>query len=236
MKHKILGIVVFGIAMAALEGAVVVYLRALYYPAGFTVALRMIDTQILAVEITRELATIVMIAAIGYLTGNTSSQRIAYFLLCFAVWDIFYYVWLKIFINWPVSIFEWDILFLIPITWLGPVLAPVICSITMIILALVILRYEDVTAFSKIMIALGCTAILYTFMYDYSALLIDNNLVYEFPSLLKNKQFLSLASTYSPSFYNWKIFWLGETLIGVGIWHIHRPLFSSASKISAIQS
>jgi len=56
--------------VAALEGAVVVYLRALYYPAGFTVALRMIDTQILAVEITRELATIVMIAAIGYLTGS----------------------------------------------------------------------------------------------------------------------------------------------------------------------
>jgi len=230
MKHKLLGIIIFSIAMAALEGAVVVYLRALYYPAGFTVAFKMIDVHILAVELAREIATIIMIAAIAYLTGNTLSQRIAYFLLCFAVWDIFYYVWLKIFINWPVSIFEWDILFLIPITWLGPVLAPVICSITMILLAFVILKYRNITAFSKIMIALGCTAILYTFMYDYGALLINNNLIHEFPYLLKNEQFISLASTYSPSFYNWKIFWLGETLIGAGIFHIHRSSFALRQK------
>jgi len=228
MKHKILGIIIFSIAMAALEGAVVVYLRALYYPVGFTVTFKIIDAHIVAVELVREIATIVMIAAIAYLTGNTSPQRIAYFLLCFAVWDIFYYVWLKIFINWPLSIFEWDILFLIPITWLGPVLAPVVCSITMILLALAILKYRNVSAFSKIMIALGCAAILFTFMYDYGALLINNNLVYKFPSLLNNKQFISLASTYSPSFYNWEIFWFGEALISTGIWHIHRPLFSSS--------
>lgn len=225
MRSKILGIVTFGVAMAALESAVVVYLRALYYPNGFTVAFRMIDPHILIVEISREIATIVMLASIAHLTGKTSSQRIAYFLLCFAVWDIFYYVWLKIFINWPVSIFEWDILFLVPITWLGPVLAPIVCSITMTILSLVILKYEHVTNFSKTMIGLGCTAILYTFMYDYGTLLINNNLVYEFPSLLRNKQFTTLASTYVPSFYHWKIFWFGETLIGIGIWCIHKPPF-----------
>lgn len=225
MKHKLFGIVIFGIAMAALESAVVVYLRALYYPTGFTVAFKLIDPHIVVVEIVREIATIVMIAAIAYTSGNTLSQRLAYFLLCFAVWDIFYYAWLKIFINWPGSIFEWDILFLIPITWLGPVVAPVICSITMIILALVILKFRTVTAFSKTMIALGCTAILYTFMYDYGKLLINNNLLIEFPSLLENERFVSLASSYYPSFYNWKIFWLGEAFIGVGIWCICKPFF-----------
>ena len=230
MNCKLLGIAIFSIAMAALEGAVVVYLRALYYPLGFAVTLKMIDTHIVAVELVREVATIVMIAAIAYLAGTTLSQRVAYFLLCFAAWDIFYYVWLKIFINWPMSVLEWDILFLIPVTWLGPVLAPVVCSFTMIILAFAILKYRHVPTFSKIMIAAGCAAILFTFMYDYGALLINNNLIYEFPSLLKNKQFISLASTYSPSFYNWKIFWLGETLIGAGIFHIHRSSFALRQK------
>jgi hypothetical protein len=152
------------------------------------------------------------------------------------VWDIFYYVWLKIFINWPMSIFEWDILFLIPVTWLGPVLAPVVCSFTMTILAFAILKYRHVPTFSKIMIAAGCAAILFTFVYDYGALLINHNLVYEFPSLLKNKQFISLASTYSPSFYNWKIFWLGETLIGVGIFYIHKSFFALESKTKEMRS
>ncbi len=47
-------VAVFAIAMAALEGAVVVYLRALYYPGEFTVAFRVIDEKILLVELVRD--------------------------------------------------------------------------------------------------------------------------------------------------------------------------------------
>src|SRR5690349_15252456 len=130
---------IFCIAMAALESAVVVYLRALYYPGEFTVAMKLIEVRILLVEIAREFATIVMLWAIGHLAGKNLKERFAYFLYSFAIWDIFYYVWLKVFINWPASLLDWDILFLIPFTWLGPVAAPVICSITMIILALALL-------------------------------------------------------------------------------------------------
>ncbi len=136
----LLVVIGFSVAMAALESAVVVYLRALYYPDGFTVALKMLDQQILLIEIAREAATLFMLLGVGWLAGNNFKDRFAYFLLSFAVWDIFYYVWLKVFIGWPSSMLEWDILFLIPFTWLGPVLAPVICSVTMILLAVVILR------------------------------------------------------------------------------------------------
>src|SRR6478609_656709 len=139
-KKRIAVLITFSIAMAALESAVVVYLRALYYPDGFTVAMKMIDQQILLVEIAREAATVIMLLGVGWLAGKNFKDRFAYFLMSFAVWDIFYYLWLKVFINWPSSVLEWDILFLIPITWLGPVLAPVICSVTMILLALVILQ------------------------------------------------------------------------------------------------
>jgi len=70
-------------------------------------------------------------------------MRLAYFLTIFAVWDIFYYIWLKVLLGWPSSIMEWDILFLIPVTWAGPVLAPIILSITMLIGAMLLLQRES---------------------------------------------------------------------------------------------
>ena len=66
-------------------------------------------------------------------------QRVAYFLAIFAIWDIFYYVWLKVLINWPASIMDWDILFLIPVTWASPVIYPVLISITLLVFAVIIL-------------------------------------------------------------------------------------------------
>ena len=60
----------------------------------------------------------------------------------FGVWDIFYYVWLKVLLDWPSSIMDWDILFLIPTTWASAVLYPVLISITLLVFAAVIL-YRD---------------------------------------------------------------------------------------------
>ena len=97
---------IFSIAMAALEASVVVYLRALYYPEGFTVAFKIIDEAIIKVELLRELATLIMLLSVGYLTGHNFKDRLAYFLLSFAIWDIFYYAWLKMLIDWPSSIME----------------------------------------------------------------------------------------------------------------------------------
>ncbi len=146
--------VIFSIAFAYIESAVVVYLRVIFHPDGFTFPLSNVDTilqhkALLLTEIGREAATIVLILTGAWLFGRNLQQRFAYFLTIFAVWDIFYYIWLKIFSaclkaipNWPASIMDWDILFLIPVAWAGPVVAPVLVSITLLAFAMIIL-YRD---------------------------------------------------------------------------------------------
>jgi hypothetical protein len=42
-------------------------------------------------------------------------------------------VFLKVMCNWPHSLFDWDILFLLPLPWWGPVLAPVSIATLMIL-------------------------------------------------------------------------------------------------------
>ena len=133
----------FGVALAYIEAAVVVYLRAIFYPDGFTFPLSQgIPSQFryyIFVEIARETATLVVLFTIAHLIGTNFLTRLAWFLTLFAVWDIFYYVWLKVLLNWPGSFMEWDVLFLIPTTWAGPILAPIIISLTMLLIAVTIL-------------------------------------------------------------------------------------------------
>lgn len=141
-------VVIFSIAFAYIESAVVVYLRAIFHPDGFAFPLSLFGAgpnwkRYLITEIGREAATIVLIFTAAWLFGQNRRQRFAYFLTIFAIWDIFYYVWLKVLLNWPASIMDWDILFLIPITWASAVLYPVLISILMLISAATIL-YRDV--------------------------------------------------------------------------------------------
>ena len=137
-------VVIFSIAFAYIEAAVVVYLRIILYPDGFSFPLTDFGLgnlwrQLLITETGREAATLVLIFAGSWLSARDRSRRLAYFLTIFAVWDIFYYIWLKVLINWPSSIMDWDILFLIPTVWASPVLAPLIVSITLLAVAMVIL-------------------------------------------------------------------------------------------------
>jgi hypothetical protein len=142
-------VVIFGIAFGYIEAAVVVYLRAISHPNGFTFpldfAIDPFSKRILLTEIGREAATILLILTGALLFGRNRQQRFAYFLTIFAVWDIFYYVWLKVILGWPASLMDWDILFLIPHTWASPVLAPIIISFSILIFAIIIL-YRDVYA------------------------------------------------------------------------------------------
>ncbi|MBN2183489.1 MAG: hypothetical protein JW715_16380 [Sedimentisphaerales bacterium] len=139
--------VIFGIAFGYIEAAVVVYLREIFYPNGFNfpLSISIIDSvsrRLLLTEVGREASTLVLIVTGAWLFGRNLRQRVAYALTIFAVWDIFYYVWLKVLLNWPASIMDWDILFLIPVVWAGPVLAPVLVSLVMLLFAAVIL-YRD---------------------------------------------------------------------------------------------
>jgi hypothetical protein len=137
-------VVVFSIAFGYIEAAVVVYLRQIFHPDGFTFPMTVFGTgplfkRFLLTEIGREASTIVLIFTGAWLSGHNRQQRVAYFLIIFAVWDIFYYVWLKVILDWPASIMDWDILFLIPVTWASPVLYPVLISTTLIGFAVAIL-------------------------------------------------------------------------------------------------
>ncbi len=115
----------YAIAMAWVESAVVYYLRLMLnriepYQANPLPIFGGLGPA----ELMRELATMVMLATVGILAGNTGRSRFGYSLIAFGVWDIFYYVFLKVLTDWPHSIFDWDILFLIPLPWWGPLLAP----------------------------------------------------------------------------------------------------------------
>ena len=184
---------IFGIAMALLEADVVVYLRQLYYPEGFKEPLTVIPKFTLLVELGRELATIVMLLAVGIIAGKNFQQRFAYFSFLFGVWDIFYYVWLKLILNWPSSILEWDILFLIPLPWVGPVIAPIIVSLCLIIGAIFILFFQekgrpvDINKHDWIVLILAGFIIIMSFVCDSSFVL---------------KQHFPLK-------YNWNILFIG---------------------------
>jgi hypothetical protein len=84
------------------------------------------------VELARELATLIMHFTIGMLAGRTWRARIGYMAVSFGIWDVFYYVFLKVMCGWPSSLLDWDILFLLPLPWWGPVLSPVLIALLMV--------------------------------------------------------------------------------------------------------
>ena len=135
----ILWALLFAIAMAYLESAIVVYLRLLYYPAGFHFPMKTIPLRIMLIEIGREAATLMMLWSVARLGGKNFRERFSLFCFTFGVWDLFYYTWLFLFIGWPGSWLEWDILFLIPLPWIAPWLAPALISLGLIIVSLFVL-------------------------------------------------------------------------------------------------
>jgi hypothetical protein len=138
----------FSIAMGYVEAMVVVYLRMLLPLDQWKTYVRDIPSlvaflqkyHVFWTEQTREVATIVMLLAVALMAGLTFREKLAYFLWTFALWDIFYYIWLYALIKWPQSLAVTDLLFLIPGPWLAPVYVPVLISCGMIILSMVLLR------------------------------------------------------------------------------------------------
>jgi hypothetical protein len=175
--RKLVWVGFFGVAFGFVESSVVVYLRAIYYPDGFTWPLKVISDEHLAVELLREAATILMLIAVAVVAGKKGWQRFGYFLLAFGVWDIFYYVWLKAILDWPVSIADWDILFLIPLPWIGPVISALLVALLMTICGVDIVvrtslqRHFQSTVMSWLCATLGTAAILYSFTHDTDATL-----------------------------------------------------------------
>jgi hypothetical protein len=220
----------FSIAMGYLETSVVVYLRKLYYPTGFNFPLIPVTTDIAITEFWREAATIIMLIGIGVMVGKNSTQRFVFFLYSFAIWDIFYYVFLKVLLDWPSSLFTWDILFLIPVPWVGPVLAPCIISLSMILLTLVVVYYQEKGMIVKIIFLewmlyiVGSIVAILSFLWDYIQYVMHNANGQGVWTLSSNNELFDEVKDYIPQHFNWGLFAIGQGLILVAIFLLVKRL------------
>ena len=164
---------VFAIAMAWVESAVVFDLRTMVHRIEpYQADPLPLVGKLGPVELVRELATMIMLLTVGMLAGKTWRQRLGYSAIAFGVWDIFYYAFLKVMCGWPHSLLDWDILFLLPLPWWGPVLAPVLIAILMIAWGTLATQFERepvsrVTIFAAWALNFaGMMLALYVFMAD----------------------------------------------------------------------
>ncbi len=205
-KKRWLIVVLFAAAMAWVESAVVVDLRTLvdriepYQTNPLPIANGLGEA-----EMVRELATMIMLFAVGWLAGNTQRPRVGYLLIAFGAWDILYYVFLKIIVGWPHSIWDWDILFLLPLPWWGPVIAPVLVAAMMIIAGTLITQCDQSLWPSRrawILNLSGGTLALLVFMSD--ALRVVNGGIEAIRMTL-------------PAWFNWPVFIIALILIAAPI-------------------
>jgi hypothetical protein len=158
MRRAVAALFLFGISFGYVEAAVVVYLRVIYDPIRQRIhperrpddlfplitpqqfAESEPENRRLQIEVGREAATMVMLAAVALAVARNFQQWFAAFAIAFGVWDISFYAFLKLLIHWPDSLSTWDILFLIPLPWVGPVWAPVLVALSMIVCGLISLR------------------------------------------------------------------------------------------------
>ncbi len=215
-RRALTALTLFGVAFGYVEAAVVVYLRSIYdplrarvypgYPGELFPLLRpehLPDTRLLAVELGREFATLLMLAAVALAVSRNRRTWLAAFGFAFGVWDIFFYVFLKLTIHWPASLLTWDILFLLPAPWAGPVLAPVLVSLAMIAAGAFVLvaesRQRPIAAGKPHWIAIltGALVIVASFLWDWR----------------------NTTAGLWPNPFNWTVFCLGMLIGAAGFAH-----------------
>jgi hypothetical protein len=172
-RARWLAVAVYAVAMAWVESAVVLYLRTLTQrldPAT-TTPLPPLE-RVTEAELVREAATLIMLGAVGWLAGRDWCTRAGYGLLAFGLWDIFYYVFLKPLTSWPRSLLDWDVLFLLPLPWWGPVAAPVSVALLMVLWGSLVTQLppqrlqRSPPGLVWVLTALGVVLALYVFMAD----------------------------------------------------------------------
>jgi hypothetical protein len=164
-------VVMFAIAMGYLESAVVLYLRTLGHRLDPYQAPPLPPAVDFGwAEIAREAATVVMLACVGWLAGRSTRARFGYFIIAFGIWDIFYYLFLVPLTGWPRSVLDWDILFLIPLPWWGPVLAPACIALLMVAYGTLLSQLDQAVPVVRPALwrlaLLGIVLALYVFMAD----------------------------------------------------------------------
>jgi hypothetical protein len=199
----------FAIAMAWVEAAVVFDLRTMvdriqpYQPDPLPLV-----GKLGPVELVREFATLVMLFTVGMLAGRTTRMRWGYSLVAFGIWDIFYYIFLKVICGWPQSLLDWDILFLLPLPWWGPVLAPMLIAALMIAWGTLATQFQP-KPFSKVANATlwslclaGVLLALYVFMTD---------------ALCVAGQGVEVIRNVLPTEFNWPLFLLALAMMAAPV-------------------
>ena len=221
--NTLLWITLFSVAMGMLESSVVIYLREMYYPGGFQFPLKATSYTIAVTELFRELATLIMLLGIGMLAGKTKQTRFAWFIYSFAIWDIFYYVFLYLIINWPLSLLDWDVLFLLPIMWVGPVWAPVLLSLLMILLSMSILYFTkhrnngNLKLREWIVLIAGALIVIIAFCKDYYLYMTSHFPTIPGSQLFFSKHSFDYAAQYIPVSFDIVLFLFGCIVICAGI-------------------
>lgn len=177
--RRLPAVAVYAIAMAYVEAAVVVYLREVHGIEDIVRDLPERTDRLTAIEVGREAATMVMLLAVGWIAGRRVQDRLGLFVFAFGAWDIAYYAWLALFEGWPRSPLDWDVLFLIPLPWWGPVLAPTLIAAMMCVGGAAAVAGADrgvswrLTWANAAVAGAGIAVVLYTFMADALAALPD---------------------------------------------------------------
>ena len=187
-----------------------VHLRSLYYPDNpmALFPLSLLSQRDLAIELARELATIVMILTVAFLAEKGFSRIFAAFVYVFGLWDIFYYLWLKLMIGWPVSWLEWDVLFLIPWPWFGPWITPALIALLFVIWGgWILLKKTEVkfTRVTSIMFIVGMLLALSTFLLPAVPLLPEGEAAFR---------------GYQPDNFLWIVYFIGYLLMALSLWRV----------------
>jgi len=206
-KSRIAINLTFAIAMAWVEAAVVIYLRTMVDRIDpYQTNPLPLYGDFGGIELIREAATLVMLLCVGWLSGWNTRSRLSFAAIAFGVWDIFYYIFLGLMGPWPSSLLDWDVLFLIPLPWWGPVLAPVLIALLLVIGGLMIVTLEErgtpklLNGRSILIASGGVLLALYVFMED--ALM-------AFPGGIEAIQGVL------PLMFNWPLFILALVLMAV---------------------
>jgi hypothetical protein len=211
------GLALFGIGFGFVEAVVVVDLRAMLSPLiGRTDPLSAdevlpliafegigradpVASRLMRLEVLREAATLILLAGAGMAAGRTFAQRFASFLIAFSVWDLCYYLFLKVLIGWPTSVWTWDVLFLVPLPWAAPVLAPAIVAASMVTAGSAVIVSEatgrpfPISRCEWVAIVTGGLLLIAAFCWDWR----------------------NIAAGGMPNPFPWPLFFLGEA-IGFG--------------------
>jgi hypothetical protein len=218
------GLLLFGVSFGYVEAAVVVYLRAIYEPLRPQVSSKEVAADLFPLmtyeqlrakapervrlvdaEVAREAATMLMLSGVALVAAGNWRLWLPAFALAFGTWDLFYYVFLKVLVGWPASLLTWDILFLIPVPWAAPVLAPAIVSVSIIVTGLIALRRSvRMHMFHWVGLAVGGSLVLLSFLWDFQNIIAGG----------------------LPHRFAWAVFASGE-LLGVSVF------FHAARKVTA---